>query len=32
MATAAKLTSWDALPLYATDSEIGEALLGRGDA
>lgn len=32
MAAAAKLTVWDALPLYATDSEIGEALLGKGDA
>ena len=24
--------AWDALPLYATDKEIGEALLGKADA
>jgi hypothetical protein len=29
---AVKTTTWDHLPLYATDAQIGEALLGPRDA
>ena len=32
MATREKPVTWDALPLYATDAQIGEALLGKTDA